>query len=57
LALLKAHKSHQAEVKIRNRQHYRDHGLIFLAYSILARGFLTGKYSKGFDEALSERAR
>ena len=29
LALLKAHKSHQAEVKIRNRQHYRDHGLIF----------------------------
>ena len=29
LALLKKHKAHQAEIKLRNRQHYHDHGLIF----------------------------
>ena len=29
LALLKAHKAHQAETKLKNRQHYHDHGLMF----------------------------
>ncbi len=29
LRLLKKHKAHQAEIKLRNRQHYHDHGLIF----------------------------
>ena len=29
LALLREHRRHQAEVKIKNRQHYKDHGLIF----------------------------
>lgn len=29
LALLRAHKAHQSEIKLRNRQHYRDHGLMF----------------------------
>ena len=29
LALLRTHKVHQAELKLRNRQHYRDHGLMF----------------------------
>ena len=29
LALLRAHRVHQAEIKIANRQHYHDHGLIF----------------------------
>jgi len=29
LALLKTHKSHQAEVKLRNRTVYQDHGLMF----------------------------
>ena len=29
VALLKAHKAHQAEVKMANRQHYADHGLTF----------------------------
>ena len=27
--LLKQHKQHQAELKLRNRQHYSDHGLVF----------------------------
>ena len=27
--LLKAHKSHQAALKLRNRRRYRDHGLVF----------------------------
>ena len=27
--LLRAHKAHQAEVKLKNRQHYHDHGLVF----------------------------
>ena len=27
--VLRAHKAHQAEIKLRNRQHYHDHGLIF----------------------------
>ena len=29
LALLKAHRAHQAELKMRHRQYYRDHGLMF----------------------------
>ena len=29
VALLKAHKKHQAEMKLANRQLYRDHGLVF----------------------------
>ena len=29
LDLLRAHKQHQAEIKLRNRQHYHDHGLMF----------------------------
>lgn len=29
LALLRVHKQHQAEIKLRNRTVYRDHGLIF----------------------------
>ena len=29
LALLKKHRSHQAELKLANRTHYQDHGLIF----------------------------
>jgi integrase len=29
MALLRAHKSHQAEIKLRNRQQYRDLGLVF----------------------------
>ena len=26
---LRPHRSHQAEIKLRNHQHYHDHGLIF----------------------------
>ncbi len=29
LDLLRKHKAHQAEIKLRNRQHYHDHGLMF----------------------------
>ena len=29
LNCLRAHRSHQAAIKLRNRQHYHDHGLIF----------------------------
>ena len=29
LDLLRKHKRHQAEIKLRNRQYYRDHGLMF----------------------------
>ena len=29
LDLLRTHKVHQAEIKLRNRQHYHDHGLMF----------------------------
>ena len=29
LALLQTHKVHQAEIKLRNRLHYHDHGLMF----------------------------
>ncbi len=29
VALLRRHKAHQAEMKLANRQHYRDHGLMF----------------------------
>lgn len=29
LDLLRVHKAHQAEIKMKNRQHYRDEGLIF----------------------------
>jgi integrase len=29
VALLRAHRAHQAEIKIRNRLYYRDHGLVF----------------------------
>jgi integrase len=29
VALLRAHKAHQATIKLRNRQHYHDHGLVF----------------------------
>jgi integrase len=29
VALLRTHKAHQAEIKLRNRTVYRDHGLIF----------------------------
>jgi len=29
LVLLRVQKKHQAEIKLRNRKHYRDHGLIF----------------------------
>ena len=29
VALLKAHKKHQAELKMENRTHYQDHGLVF----------------------------
>jgi len=29
VALLRKHKGHQAELKLSNRQHYRDHGLVF----------------------------
>lgn len=29
VALLRTHRAHQAEIKLRNRQHYHDHGLMF----------------------------
>ena len=29
LDLLRAHRRHQAEIKLLNRQHYHDHGLLF----------------------------
>ena len=29
LELLRTHRRHQAEIKLRNRQHYHDHGLMF----------------------------
>lgn len=42
LELLRQHKRHQAELKLRNRQHYRDHGLIFAKeWSDLTRQYAT----------------
>jgi integrase len=29
IVLLRKHKAHQAELKLANRQHYHDHGLVF----------------------------
>jgi integrase len=29
MVLLRKHKAHQAELKLANRQHYHDHGLVF----------------------------
>ena len=40
LDLLRTHKRHQAEIKLRNRQHYHDHGLMFAKES----GDLTRRY-------------
>jgi aryl-alcohol dehydrogenase-like predicted oxidoreductase len=34
----------------------RDNGLVFIAYGVLARGFLSGKYSRCSDQVVSARA-